>query len=146
VGKTNRLLSFHTTWPVMKATPPAILLCRGNIFTQLLHSSDSGIHGQTHRHTQPTILLFRVFVAAGTCLSSRCLTVKGGVHFTKPWPSNDRTDTYRHRFMGGIYEVRRWDGLRCHGIYTKFHKYWFRHSKVNRGEGIQRHTDSMEIT
>jgi hypothetical protein len=24
--------------------------------------------------------------------------------------------------MGGIYEVRRWDGLRCHHIRTKFHK------------------------
>jgi hypothetical protein len=32
--------------------------------------------------------------------------------------------------MGGIYESRRWDGLRFHDIYTKFHKDWFRHSKV----------------
>jgi hypothetical protein len=32
------------------------------------------------------------------------------------------------RLVRGIYEARRWDGLRCHGIYTKFHKHavsWF---------------------
>jgi hypothetical protein len=28
--------------------------------------------------------------------------------------------------------------------YTKFHKYWFRHSKVDRGR-IHRHTDSTAI-
>jgi hypothetical protein len=32
-----------------------------------------------------------------------------------------------HGLMGGIYEVRRWDGLRCNGIRTKFHKDWFSH-------------------
>jgi hypothetical protein len=31
-------------------------------------------------------------------------------------------------------------GLRCHDIHTKFNKDWCRHSIVNRGEGIQRHT------
>jgi hypothetical protein len=36
--------------------------------------------------------------------------------------------------MGGIYEVRRGDGLRWHDIHTKFHKDWFRHSKVDMGE------------
>jgi hypothetical protein len=30
------------------------------------------------------------------------------------------------------------DGLRCHYVRTKFHKDWFRHSKVNRGGGIHR--------
>jgi hypothetical protein len=30
-------------------------------------------------------------------------------------------------------------------IYTKFHKDWFRHSKMN-GEGIHRHTDNMVIS
>jgi hypothetical protein len=35
--------------------------------------------------------------------------------------------------MGEIYEVRRWDGLRCHDIHTKFHKDWFSHSKVDMG-------------
>jgi hypothetical protein len=49
--------------------------------------------------------------------------------------------------MGGIYEVRRWDGLRCHDIYiyTKFHKDWLRHSEVNmRDSQIHRqHGDCM---
>jgi hypothetical protein len=35
--------------------------------------------------------------------------------------------------LGGIYEVRRGDGLRCHDVRTKFHKYCFRHSEVGRG-------------
>jgi hypothetical protein len=46
-------------------------------------------------------------------------------------------DTQTHRLMGGIYEVRRSDGLRCHDIHTEFHKDWFMHSKVDRG--IHRH-------
>jgi hypothetical protein len=33
----------------------------------------------------------------------------------------------------------------AHVIHTKFHKYWFRHSKVD-GVGIHRHTDSMQIS
>jgi hypothetical protein len=35
--------------------------------------------------------------------------------------------------MGGIYELSRLDGLRCHDIHTKFRNDWFRHSKVNGG-------------
>jgi hypothetical protein len=38
-----------------------------------------------------------------------------------------------HRLMGGIYKVYPWDGLRCHDIHIKFHKDWFRHSKVDGG-------------
>jgi hypothetical protein len=34
--------------------------------------------------------------------------------------------------MGELYEVRLWDGLRCHDINKKFHKHLFRHSKVDR--------------
>jgi hypothetical protein len=30
--------------------------------------------------------------------------------------------------MGGIYDVRQWDGLRCHDTHTKFNKDWVRHS------------------
>jgi hypothetical protein len=63
-----------------------------------------------------------VFVAAVTFLPSRCLTTIGGVYI----------QTYR--LMGGIYEIRRWDGLRCHDINTKFHKDWFTHSKVDMGD------------
>jgi hypothetical protein len=37
--------------------------------------------------------------------------------------------------MGEIYEVRIWDGLRCHDIHIKFHKDWFRHLKINGERG-----------
>jgi uncharacterized protein involved in cysteine biosynthesis len=29
--------------------------------------------------------------------------------------------------MGGIYNVRRWNGLKWHDIYAKFYEDWFRH-------------------
>jgi hypothetical protein len=49
----------------------------------------------TDIHTRPTILLLlRVCVAAGTCLSSCCLAMKCGIHFTEPLPSNGRRDTH----------------------------------------------------
>jgi hypothetical protein len=44
-----------------------------------------------------------------------------------------------HTLMGGTYEVRRWDELRCHDIHTKFYKDWFRHSKWIGG--IDRNTN-----
>jgi hypothetical protein len=51
--------------------------------------------------------------------------------FTEPLPSNDRSiHIQTHRLMGGIYEVCRWDVLRCHGIHTKFRKDPFRNSKI----------------
>jgi hypothetical protein len=37
------------------------------------------------------------------------------------------------RLIGGIYEVRRRDELRCHDIHAKFRKDWFTHSKVHTG-------------
>jgi hypothetical protein len=46
--------------------------------------------------------------------------------------------------MGGIYEVRRRDGLRCLDIRTKFHKEWFEHSEV-KGEGHRQHGDHISL-
>jgi hypothetical protein len=40
-------------------------------------------------------------------LPIRCLAMIGGIHMT-------------HRPVHRKYEVRRWDGLRCHDIHTKF--------------------------
>jgi hypothetical protein len=40
---------------------------------------------------------------------------------------------HTHGLVGRIYEVRRWDELRCRDIHTEFHKDWFRHSKVDSG-------------
>jgi hypothetical protein len=37
--------------------------------------------------------------------------------------------------MGGIYEVGRWDGLRCHDIHTNFHKNGSDVQKLMEGGG-----------
>jgi hypothetical protein len=59
--------------------------------------------------------------------------------FTEPLPSNDRRiHVQTHKLMGGIYEVRRWDGFKCHDTHTKSHKDWSRHSKVNGTGGESR--------
>jgi hypothetical protein len=65
-----------------------------------------------------------VFVAMVTFLPSHCLAMIGG---------------HIYRWMGGIYEVRCWGGLRCHNTHTRFHKDWFVHPKLMGGGGIYRH-------
>jgi hypothetical protein len=64
------------------------------------------------------------------CIRCRCNV------FTEP--SNRNVHIQTHRLMGRIYKVRRWDGLKCHDIHTKFHKDWSRHSKVGTGRYIDR--------
>jgi hypothetical protein len=81
-----------------------------------------GGHKDTHRHTCPTILFLCIFVAARMCLPIHCLATKGRIHIQT------------HRLMGGIYEEHRWDWFRCHYMHTKFHKDWFKYSKVNGGK------------
>jgi hypothetical protein len=56
---------------------------------------------------RPTVLLLlRAFIAAVTCLPSRCLATKGDIHFTEPFRSNDRRDTHADiQVDGGSYEV-----------------------------------------
>jgi hypothetical protein len=45
--------------------------------------------------TPTTILsLFHVFFGADTCVQSRCLAVKEGIHFTESSASNGRRDTH----------------------------------------------------
>jgi hypothetical protein len=60
--------------------------------------------GYTDRPTNAILLLLRVFIAAGTSLPSRCLTTKGGIHFTELLPSKTIAGlhTQKHRLMGGI--------------------------------------------
>jgi hypothetical protein len=67
-----------------------------------------------------------VLVTAVTFLPNRCLV----------------TYIYRHRLIGGFHEVRHCDCLRYHDMHTKFHKDWFKLSKVVKGG----YTDSKEIT
>jgi hypothetical protein len=49
--------------------------------------------------------------------------------------------------MGGVYEVLRSDGLRCHDIHTEFHTDWFSHSKVDMGGGYTdtQHGDRISL-
>jgi hypothetical protein len=47
----------------------------------------------TNTRVQQFFLLC-VFVAVRTCLPSRCLAMKGGIHFAEPLSSNDRRDTH----------------------------------------------------
>jgi hypothetical protein len=87
---------------------------------------------------RPTVLLLlHVFVAMGMCLPSCCLTMKGGLHFTKPLPSDDRMDTHTDTLIDG----------RCHDISTKFHKDWFMHSKVNSrdSQAHRQHGDHISL-
>jgi hypothetical protein len=87
LGRINRLLSFEVTESSQKMTPPTILRCSGNVFTELLPSNSTVIHRQTHRYTPPTILLvLRAFLAAGTCLPSRCL-------------ANEMRDTFHRAYV-----------------------------------------------
>jgi hypothetical protein len=65
----------------------------------------------------------RIFVAAGTCLPSRCLATIGGTH----------------GLMGEIYHIRHLDGLRCHGIHD-------RQSKVDmEGYTDRQHGDRISL-
>jgi hypothetical protein len=101
----------------------------------------------THRKRR----LQQPFVAAGTSLSSYYLVTTGGYIDRSTVqlllcvfvPCRCLATTGEtHRLMGGLYEVLPWVGIRCHDMYAKFNKDWFRHSKVDMG----RYTDSMEVT
>jgi hypothetical protein len=114
----NSLPSFHTTRVAYKTTPPTLLRCRGNVFTEPVPNNDKRIHRsrvtlrravyrQSHKlsfdttrtvqkTTPPTILLLSVFVAAGTCLRSRFLAFIGGINI------------HSHRLIRVIYRVHRW--------------------------------------
>jgi hypothetical protein len=97
--RTNRLLCCNATETVYKTTPPTILRCRGNLFTEPLHRNDRGIHGHTvspsTRHGPYRKRRLQQFlVAARTCLPGRCL-------------ATIREDTHTDRLMRGNYEIRR---------------------------------------
>jgi hypothetical protein len=61
------------------------------------------------------------------------------VLFTEPYLATiGDTHTDTHIWGGGKLWRAAWDGLRRHDVYTRFHKDWFSHLKVNR-VGIHRH-------
>jgi hypothetical protein len=100
-------------------TPSIIPRCRGNFFAKPLSSNDRGIHRSTdtplirhaahrkRRGQQFFCCFLCIFVAKVMFPPSRCLA----------------TFTCKHRLSGGIYEVRRSDGLMCHDTRTKYHGY-----------------------
>jgi hypothetical protein len=99
-------------------------------YSYLATIRDTQIVRQTHASN--ILESFCIIVAAGTCLPNRCLAMKG----TYIVPSLclatiRRIHIQTHKLMGGISGVRRWDGLRFHGIHSKFHKDCFRHGKCN---------------
>jgi hypothetical protein len=74
-----------------------------------------------------------------------CIRCNGNV-FTGPLPSNEQWDNIQtHRLVGGIYEVLRWDGVRCRDLHTKFHKNWSRHSKVSGRGWIHNLADRLSL-
>jgi hypothetical protein len=98
LGRTNCLLSFHTTQRAQKTTPPTTLQCRGNVFTELLHGNDSGIHRETQRlpfhktggRTQND--------ASNNSSIVECIRCRGNV-FTEPLSRTDWRDTLN---QGGL--------------------------------------------
>jgi hypothetical protein len=80
---------------------------------------------------QQRFWLFRVKIIVLRLIVNRCLATIVGC-------------TYRHILMGGIYEVRRWDGFNCYDIHTEFYKKWFRHSKVDGGDS-QTHRQQCDL-
>jgi hypothetical protein len=85
------------------------------------------------------LLLLRVFVATRTFLPTRCLATIEAIYMHIDWLGG-----------GEIFEVRRWDGLRCQDtvyVHTKFHKEWFRHSKVHKGhtQTQRQHGDRISL-
>jgi hypothetical protein len=80
-GKNNSLLSFDTTWAMQKGTPPIILHCGGNMFTELL-PCNSRIHRLSFDTTwtsekmmHPTV--FFVLFIVEMCFLGHCLKTVG---------------------------------------------------------------------
>jgi hypothetical protein len=92
-----------------------------------------------------------VTVAAGTYLANRYLTTT----VSSVFQASCHIAPFLRLFNNlrgcnvGITDVRdllrRWDGLRCHDIHTKFHTDWFSHTNVVKG-GIHIQTDSRMIS
>jgi hypothetical protein len=173
-GKNQTLHSFNKTWIAWKTTPPTILRCRGNVFTETLPRNIRGLHSPAQwllvpspkgltpmllsdgsgslqttastihilklgKHkTRKTLLRYdidRTVNASNNSSIVACIRCRGNV-FTEPLPSTDMVrHVQTHRLMGGIYELRRSDGCRCHDIHIKFERDWFRDSYGEWGGG-----------
>jgi hypothetical protein len=73
--------------------------------------------------TQQKTMPKKLFSAAGTSLPSCYLAMIEGYSLPNPCQATiGGIHVQTHRLMGEIYEVRRWDGLRCNDTHTKFRK------------------------
>jgi hypothetical protein len=75
-----------------------------------------------YKKTPRPVVLLSVFIAAGTCLPSRCLATVEDTHTETQTDGRDLWSTPLRM-------------LRCHDIHTESHKDWFRHSKYVAGRG-----------
>jgi hypothetical protein len=62
-----------------------------------------------------------------------CVLCRGNF-LIEPLPSNNRGIHIKTQADGRNSVNAPLNGLKCHDIYTKFHKDWFRHSTVDRGD------------
>jgi hypothetical protein len=78
LGRMIRLLFFDTTRAAQEKTPPTILRCRRDVFTESLPSNDRGIHRQTYVSSNSSTV---------ACIHCRAKV------FTEPLPSNESWNT-----------------------------------------------------
>jgi hypothetical protein len=118
--------------------PPPILLCRGNVFIEPLPNIDIPTYCPLIRYGPHRKRRVQQFFYC--CVYSLLRNV-----FAEPLPSNGvEIQLQTHILMGETYEIRRWGGLRCHDLHTKFYKDWFRHSEVDGGYTWRhRHTQTQ---
>jgi hypothetical protein len=99
-GKNLGLLCVYPMWRVSVVTNRDSwdTTAYNSYNRRTIYGKRATMHFQHTKDTHSTRCIQQFFAAAGTCLRSRCLA------------------THTDRLIGGIYETRRWDRLRCHDI------------------------------
>jgi hypothetical protein len=92
--------------------------------TRLQNRCLATINGYTERPTDSPLTRHGPHIKRHVQQFFYCCVIRcRGYAFTEPTPSNDKgIHIQTHRLTGGIYEARRWDGLRCYDIQANFHK------------------------
>lgn len=67
--------------------------------------------------------LRQIYFAAGMYLPNCYLAMQGQIYFIEHLLINDAMRvTHMYRLMGGNFEVRFWDWLKCHDLHIKVHE------------------------
>jgi hypothetical protein len=104
--------------------------CNRKFWEELIASFPLIRHGpHIERRVQQLFYCCLCICCHSNFIPSRWSATTGGIH------------TETHRLMGHIYEVRRWDGLKCHDIHTNFTKIGSEIQKL-MGGGIHTHTQT----